>query len=67
MSGEFNVRLVVKFNSTSDTSPNKARYEAFMKEWGDSRQKEAQELSQKVYSPLRKITDQCDFREVTLE
>lgn len=34
MSGEFNMMLVVKFKSTSDMAPNKAKYEAFMKECG---------------------------------
>lgn len=67
MSGEFNFMLVVKFKNTADMAPNKARYEAFMKEWGEARQKDAKELSQKVYPTLRKITGQYDFREVTLK
>jgi len=67
MSGEFNMMLVVKFKNTADMAPNKAKYEAVMKEWGEARQKEATELSQKTYPTLRKITGQCDFREVTLK
>ena len=67
MSGEFNFMLVVKFKNTADMAPNKARYEAFMKEWGEARQKDAKELSQKVYPTLRKITGQYDFREVTVK
>ena len=67
MSGEFNVMLVVKFKNTADMAPNKAKYDAFMKEWGEARQKDAKELSQKVYPTLRKITGQYDFREVTLK
>jgi hypothetical protein len=38
-----------------------------MKEWGEARQKEAKDLSQKTYPTLRKITGQYDFREVTLK
>jgi hypothetical protein len=67
MSGEFNMMLVVKFKSTADLAPNKAKYEAFMKEWGEAPQMEARDLSQKSYSTMRKITGQCDFREVTLK
>jgi hypothetical protein len=67
MSGEFNMMLVVKFKNTADMAPNKAKYEAFMKEWGEARQKEAKDLSQKTYPTLRKITGQYDFREVTLK
>jgi len=67
MSGDFNMMLVVKFKSTADMAPNKAKYEAFMKEWGEVRQKEAKDLSQKSYPTLRKITGQYDFREVTVK
>lgn len=67
MSGEFNFMLVVKFKNTADLAPNKAKYEAFMKEWGEARQKDAKELQQKVYPTLRKITGQYDFREVTVK
>jgi hypothetical protein len=67
MSGEFNMMLVVKFKNTADMAPNKAKYEAFMKEWGEARQKEAKELSQRSYPTMRKITGQYDFREVTLK
>jgi len=66
-SGDFNFLLMVKFKSTADMAPSKARYEAFMKEWGESRQKESKELSQKVYPTLRKITGQYDLREVTVK
>src|SRR5688500_15114159 len=32
--GDFNMLLVVKFKNTADLAPNKARYDAFMKEIG---------------------------------
>jgi hypothetical protein len=67
MSGEFNFMLVVKFKNTADLAPNRAKYEAFMKEWGETRQNDAKNLAQKVYPTLRKITGQYDFREVTLK
>lgn len=66
-SGEFNVLLTVKFKSTADLAPNKAKYEAFMKEWGEAHQKESRELAQKSYPTMRKITGQYEFREITLK
>ena len=33
-SGEFNVVLIVNFKNTGDIGPSKARYQAFMNEWG---------------------------------
>ena len=66
-SGEFNYLLVVKFKNTADLAPSKAKYEAFMKEWGESRMNESRDLAQKTYPTMRKITGQYDFREVTLK
>ena len=48
MSGEFNMMLVVKFKNTADMAPNKAKYEAFVKEWGEARQKEAKDLFERL-------------------
>src|ERR1700730_16473632 len=39
--GNFNLLLVVKFKSNEMLPPNKARYEAFMKEWGAERKKKS--------------------------
>ena len=66
-SGDFNYVLVVKFKNTADLAPSKAKYEAFMKEWGDAHQKETRDLAQKTYPTLRKITGQYDLREITLK
>ena len=38
-SGSFNMLLVVKFKNNDSLGPNKARYQAFMKEWGEERNK----------------------------
>ncbi len=65
-SGEFNLMLVVKFKTTSDLGPNKARYDAFMKEYGEARNKEITEFSQKNYPAMRKITGDYLVREITL-
>ena len=66
-SGYFNLLLVVKFANTSDLAPNKERYDAFMNEWGEERNKEVTEYSQKNYPAMRKITGEYLMREITLK
>ena len=66
-SGDFNLLLVVKFADTSDLAPNKDRYDAFMKEWGEARNQEVTEYSQKNYSGMREITGEYLVREITLK
>ena len=66
-SGDFNLILVVKFADTSDLAPNNARYDAFMKEWGDERNQEVTEFSQRNYPGMRTITGEYLMREVTLK
>jgi hypothetical protein len=64
--GDFNVLLVVRFESSGDMQPDKAEYEAFMKAWG----KENQEKSDKIvvtYPDIRTITGEYLFREVTMK
>jgi len=65
-SGEFNMLLVTKFKSTADLAPSKQRYDAFMKEWGEARQKETTEHAQKAYPGMRRITGDYMMREITL-
>ena len=66
-SGDFNLLLIVKFSNTADLAPNKARYDAFMKEWGDARSKESTDYAQKNYPAMRTITGQYMLREITLK
>ena len=66
-SGDFNLLLVVKFSETSDLAPNKDRYDAFMKEWGEARNQEVTEYSQKNYPGMRDITGEYLVREITLK
>ncbi len=66
-SGEFNLLLIVKFANTSDLAPNKERYDAFLKEWGEARDKESTEYAQKNYPGMREITGQYQMREITLK
>lgn len=66
-SGDFNLLLVVKFTDTSDLAPNKERYDAFMQEWGEARDQEVTEYSQKNYPGMREITGEYLVREITLK
>jgi len=66
-SGDFNLILTVKFKNTAELGPNKARYDAFMKEWGEQRNKETTEFAQKNYPAMREITGMYLMREITLK
>lgn len=66
-SGNFNLLLVVKFANTSDLAPNKERYDAFMKEFGEARNKETTEYAQKNYPGMRELTGQYQMREITIK
>jgi len=66
-SGDFNLLLVVKFANTVDLAPNKERYEAFMKEFGQAAADESTEYAQKNYPAMREITGQYLMREVTFK
>lgn len=64
-SGDFNVLLVVNFANTADLAPNRARYEAFMRDWGQQRQEASRRTSTTVYPNIREITGEYLVREVT--
>jgi hypothetical protein len=65
-SGSFNMLLVIKFKNNESLAPNKARYEAFMKEWGAERNKKMTDTAQHDYPGMRDITGEYNVREITL-
>jgi hypothetical protein len=65
-SGSFNVILAVKVKNLELLAPNKARFEAFMKEWGAERDKKSTETAQKEYPAMRDITGEYFMHEITL-
>ena len=65
-SGDFNMMLVVIFKNTGELGPNKARYEAFIKEWGEARNKQTTEFAQQNYPAMRELTGQYYMREIKL-
>lgn len=66
-SGEFNVMLVATFANTSDLAPNKARYEAFMRDWGNANEAQTRSTTTNVYPNIRTITGEYLMREVTFQ
>ena len=64
-SGEFNVMLIATFNKTADLGPNKARYEAFMRDWGTANEASTRTTTTTVYPNIRHITGEYLMREVT--
>jgi hypothetical protein len=66
-SGSFNLLLVVKYKNAEAMAPNKARFEAFMKEWGEERNKKSTATAQHEYPAMRDITGEYSMREITLK
>lgn len=66
-SGDFNLVLVVRLATTADLAPNKERYEAFMREFGEQRSEETTEYAQRNYPAMRKITGEYRLRELTFK
>jgi hypothetical protein len=64
-SGSFNLLLVVQFKNNEMLTPNKARYQAFMKEWGEERNKKTIDTAQHAYPAMRDITGEYNVREIT--
>ena len=65
-SGEFNVMLVTTFANTTDLAPNRARYEAFMKAWGNANEDKSRALV-KNYPAMRDITGEYALRRITFK
>lgn len=65
-SGEFNLVLTITFENASDLEPNKKRYEAFMKKWGEEQQKKVEKISAK-YPEVRTITGEYRLRKIMMK
>lgn len=65
-SGDFNVVLVVRMKDASAMQPTKARYDAFMKAWGEENQKKTDEIVP-TYPDIRTITGEYLLREITFK
>jgi hypothetical protein len=65
-SGDFNVVLGIRYKDAASMQPDKARYEAFMKKWGEANQARSDELVQ-TYPDIREIVGEYNMRSVTLK
>lgn len=60
-SGDFNVVLGVDFKDSASLQPDKAKYDAFMKKWGEENQKQSDQIVQ-TYPDIREITGEYLMR-----
>lgn len=65
-SGDFNVVLVTRVKSAADLEPNKERFDAFMKAWGEANE-EKSKATVKTYPGIRQITGEYRLREITFK
>ncbi len=65
-SGDFNVVLGVDFKDSAALQPDKAKYDAFMKKWGEANQARSDELV-KMYPDIREIVGEYNMRSVTFK
>lgn len=51
----FNLVLTIRMANTSNIGPNKARYDAFMKAWGDANIEQSNKTVRELYNNIRTI------------
>lgn len=65
-SGDFNVVLGVDFKNSAALQPEKAKYEAFMKKWGEENQERSDQIVQ-TYPDIREIVGEYNMRTITFK
>ncbi len=65
-SGDFNVVLGIDFKNSAALQPDKAKYDAFMKKWGEENQKKSDEIVM-TYPEIREIVGEYMMRSVTFK
>lgn len=65
-SGDFNIVLVTNFKDSASLQPDKAKYDAFMKKWGEANQAKTDKIVL-TYPDIREITGEYLFREITIK
>jgi len=66
VSGDFNMMLMVTFESAADLEPSKKKYAEFMKKWSDKDEKESNEITAK-YPEVRTLTGEYRLREIIMK
>ena len=64
--GDFNVVLGVEFKDSASLQPDKAKYDAFMKKWGEANQAKSDEIVL-TYPEIREIVGEYNMRSVTFK
>jgi hypothetical protein len=65
-SGDFNVVLGVEFKDSASLQPDKSKYDAFMKKWGEANQAKSDEIVL-TYPGIREIVGEYNMRSVTFK
>ncbi|MBT8092166.1 MAG: hypothetical protein KJN77_03950 [Gammaproteobacteria bacterium] len=65
-SGDFNVVLGIDFENSAALQPDKAKYDAFMKKWGERNKERSDELV-KMYPDIREIVGEYNMRAITFK
>lgn len=65
-SGDFNMMLMIKYESISDLEPSQEKYEAFMEAWGDENDEMVREKVQD-YPGMREITGEYLMRDISMK
>jgi hypothetical protein len=65
-SGDFNVVLGVEFKNSASLQPDKEKYDAFMKKWGEANQAKSDEIVL-TYPGIREIVGEYYMRSVTFK
>lgn len=65
-SGDFNVVLVVDFKDSAALQPEKEKYVAFMKKWGEANRKKSDKIVL-TYPDIRHITGEYMMREIAFK
>ena len=66
VSGDFNMVLMVMFDSAADLEPSKKKYADFMNKWGIENEKQSNKISAK-YPEVRTLTGEYRMREIILK
>lgn len=65
-SGDFNVILTITMKSAADMQPSKAKYNAFMKKWGEDNKANTDKITPS-YPGIREITGEYLVRKITMK
>ncbi|MDT8442323.1 MAG: hypothetical protein RQ723_11760 [Desulfuromonadales bacterium] len=65
--GSFDLMLVIKFPSTEMMAPNRERYNAFMKAWGQANMDASNTKVRELYNEIREIQGEYITRTITFK